>query len=99
MDGSYAPSRKTSIVISAPMDDNQGPFHRYRTQLPATMPDNSNVSTWSVLKTCIGKDLNKISFPIEMYEPLSLLQVLCEELQYAWLLDKAAETSDSCMRM
>lgn len=46
-----------------------------RHHLPVQMVQ-CNFSMWSVLKQAIGKDLSKISFPIEMFEPLSVLQVI-----------------------
>lgn len=47
-----------------------------RDRLPVPMVETS-FSIWSVLKQAIGKDLSKISFPVEMFEPLSMLQVIC----------------------
>ncbi|XP_022111508.1 oxysterol-binding protein-related protein 6-like isoform X2 [Acanthaster planci] len=70
-----------------------------RTQLPAPQPDTSGLSLWNILKKNIGKDLSKISMPVALNEPLSMLQVLAEELEYSELLDKAAETDDPCKRM
>jgi len=47
----------------------------------------------------IGKDLSKISMPVALNEPLSLLQRLCEELEYSELLDRAVVTEDRMGRM
>ena len=47
---------------------------RVRTKLPVPQPDRSNVNLWSFLKTCIGKELSKITMPVEWNEPISLLQ-------------------------
>ncbi|XP_072034757.1 oxysterol-binding protein-related protein 6-like isoform X2 [Amphiura filiformis] len=70
-----------------------------RTCLPAPQPDTSHLSLWNILKKNIGKDLSKIAMPVALNEPLSMLQVLCEELEYSELLDKAAETEDPYKRM
>lgn len=40
-----------------------------------------------------------MALPVELNEPLNTLQRLCEELEYAELLDKAAETDDPYERM
>ena len=49
---------------------------RPRTKLPVPQPDRSNINLWSFLKTCIGKELSKITMPVEWNEPISLLQRL-----------------------
>lgn len=70
-----------------------------RQKLPATRPDTSGLNLWNLLCKNIGKDLSKISMPVTLNEPLSVLQRLCEELEYSELLDKAAETSTAVERM
>ncbi|XP_067405268.1 oxysterol-binding protein-related protein 6 isoform X4 [Emydura macquarii macquarii] len=70
-----------------------------RTYLPAPCPDTSNINLWNILRNNIGKDLSKVSMPVELNEPLNTLQHLCEELEYSELLDKAAETDDPYERM
>ncbi|XP_025025580.1 oxysterol-binding protein-related protein 6 isoform X3 [Python bivittatus] len=70
-----------------------------RTCLPAPCPDTSNINLWNILRNNIGKDLSKVSMPVELNEPLNTLQRLCEELEYSELLDKAAETDDPYERM
>lgn len=47
-----------------------------RRQLPAVAPDASQISVWSILRKAIGKDLSKISLPVILNEPLSILQVI-----------------------
>lgn len=44
------------------------------------------VTLWSVLKDCIGRDLSRISIPVFFNEPTSFLQRQCEDLQYCDLL-------------
>ncbi len=67
--------------------------------LPAPAPDTSNINLWNILKNNIGKDLSKVSMPVELNEPLNTLQHMCEELEYTELLDKAAQTADPYERM
>ncbi|XP_015225889.1 PREDICTED: oxysterol-binding protein-related protein 6 isoform X2 [Cyprinodon variegatus] len=67
--------------------------------LPAPCPDTSNINLWNILRNNIGKDLSKVSMPVELNEPLNTLQRMCEELEYSELLDKAAETDDPFERM
>ncbi|XP_078537632.1 oxysterol-binding protein-related protein 6 isoform X1 [Lissotriton helveticus] len=70
-----------------------------RTHLPAPSPDSSNINLWNILRNNIGKDLSKVSMPVELNEPLNTLQHLCEEMEYSELLDKASETEDPYERM
>ncbi|XP_068185468.1 oxysterol-binding protein-related protein 6 isoform X2 [Antennarius striatus] len=70
-----------------------------RTCLQAPCPDTSNINLWNILRNNIGKDLSKVSMPVELNEPLNTLQRMCEELEYSELLDKAAETEDPFERM
>ena len=58
-----------------------------------------DVSLWSVLKQCIGKELSKITMPISFNEPLSFLQRLAEYMEYSQLLHQADETEDPIQRM
>jgi len=61
-----------------------------RTKLPVTQPDKNNQNLWSFLKQCIGKELTKISMPVQWNEPISLLQRVAEYMNYAYLLKKAS---------
>ncbi|XP_062859831.1 oxysterol-binding protein-related protein 7 [Trichomycterus rosablanca] len=70
-----------------------------RTTLPAVCPDNSHVGLMTILYNNIGKDLSHVSMPIALNEPVSLLQRLCEELEYSELLDTASRTDDPYQRM
>uniref|UniRef100_A0A915KM37 PH domain-containing protein n=1 Tax=Romanomermis culicivorax TaxID=13658 RepID=A0A915KM37_ROMCU len=69
-----------------------------RSSLPQPM-GAGNVSLWSFFGQMLGKDMGKISLPVEIMEPLSVLQVVCEELEYSSLLDKAASETDPYKRM
>lgn len=57
------------------------------------------MSLWNILRNNIGKDLSKVSMPVQLNEPLNTLQRLCEELEYSSLLDQASRTADPCERM
>lgn len=57
------------------------------------------MSLWNILRNNIGKDLSKVSMPVQLNEPLNTLQRLCEELEYSSLLDRASRTADPCERM
>ncbi len=70
-----------------------------RQELPAMKADTSGVNLWNLLCKNIGKDLSKISMPVTLNEPLSVLQRLCEELEYSELLDRAATNPDAVERM
>ncbi|KAM7386175.1 hypothetical protein PAMA_009016 [Pampus argenteus] len=70
-----------------------------RTVLPAPGTDNSHIGIMSILYNNIGKDLSRISMPIALNEPLSLLQRLSEELEYSELLDIANHIDDPYERM
>ncbi|KAG7206042.1 hypothetical protein KM043_003443 [Ampulex compressa] len=65
------------------------------------VPDKPNypLNLWSIMKNCIGKDLSKIPMPVNFSEPLSMLQRLTEDYEYAEILDRAAECSDSYEQM
>lgn len=58
-----------------------------------------DVSLWNILRNNIGKDLSKVSMPVQLNEPLNTLQRLCEELEYSSLLDHASRMTDPCERM
>lgn len=51
------------------------------------------------MKNCIGKDLSKIPMPVNFSEPLSMLQRLAEDFEYADLLDVAATLKDPCEQL
>ncbi|CAG7833560.1 unnamed protein product [Allacma fusca] len=61
---------------------------KFRDRLPAKSL-KSDTSIWTVLKTCVGKDLSKITMPVKFNEPLSFLQRIAESLEYSELLSEA----------
>uniref|UniRef100_A0A8C5F052 Oxysterol-binding protein n=1 Tax=Gopherus evgoodei TaxID=1825980 RepID=A0A8C5F052_9SAUR len=58
-----------------------------------------DVSLWNILRNNVGKDLSKVSMPVQLNEPLNTLQRLCEELEYSTLLDAASRCADPCERL
>ncbi|CAH0391656.1 unnamed protein product [Bemisia tabaci] len=60
---------------------------------------NYPFNVWGVMKNCIGKDLSKIPMPVNFSEPLSMLQRLTEDFEYAQILDKAATCTDMCEQL
>ena len=70
-----------------------------RTRLPAPMVTTNEVSLWSILKNCIGKELSKITMPVIFNEPLSFLQRITENGEYAHLLEEANMSDDPLERM
>ena len=65
-----------------------------REKLPVPQPDKNNTNFWSFLKQCIGRELSKITMPVQWNEPLSFLQRLSEYMNYAYLLDVASSKPD-----
>ncbi|KAM9746352.1 oxysterol-binding protein-related protein 7-like isoform 1-T1 [Menidia menidia] len=70
-----------------------------RTTLPSPGSDNSHIGIMTILYNNIGKDLSRVSMPVALNEPLSLLQRLSEELEYSDLLDIANQIDDPYERM
>src|ERR1700712_3012557 len=56
-------------------------------------------SSQSILKSMIGKDMTKMTLPVSFNEPTSLLQRCAEDMEYADLLEVAADRTDSTERM
>ncbi|KAG5264514.1 hypothetical protein AALO_G00255090 [Alosa alosa] len=83
---------------SSERDDSAMVCVMRRTRLPCRSSDSS-VSLWNILRNNIGKDLSKVSMPVQLNEPINTLQRLCEEMEYTQLLDTAAHTNDPHLRM
>jgi len=69
------------------MAQNGGKRKR-RTHIP-DKPEHP-LNLWSIMKSCIGKDLSKIPMPVNFNEPLSMLQRITEDFEYYKILDNAA---------
>ncbi|RHZ60733.1 uncharacterized protein CDV56_104904 [Aspergillus thermomutatus] len=70
-----------------------------RTRLKLDNDNRPKISLWGILKSMIGKDMTKMTLPVSFNEPTSLLQRVAEDLEYADLLDIAADRSDSMERL
>ncbi|XP_037112165.1 oxysterol-binding protein-related protein 7-like isoform X1 [Syngnathus acus] len=90
----YRASLKNATDKPTPVSDTGR-----RTCLPAPGTDNSHIGIMSILYNNIGKDLSRVSMPVALNEPLSLLQRVSEELEYSELLDIANHTDDPYERM
>jgi len=49
-----------------------------RLELPFMRDPNEKFNMWNVLKKFVGKDLSKVSMPVNLAEPLTSLQRTCE---------------------
>lgn len=67
--------------------------------MPSPMVPRDQVSIWSILKNCIGKELSKITMPVVFNEPLTMLQRACEGIQYSHFIKMADESDDPVERM
>ncbi|KAL2608829.1 hypothetical protein R1flu_027402 [Riccia fluitans] len=100
-DGGLEPPEEGDITVDgelfseAEVDDLDQP----RTRLPSPRPLSRGFSLWTVLKNAIGKDLNHITMPATINEPLSVLQKCAEEMQYRYLLERAVQEQDSVRRL
>ncbi|XP_078501716.1 oxysterol-binding protein-related protein 7 [Lissotriton helveticus] len=91
--GASTLAQKETTAVSLPVGIPR------RSSLPAPSVHSSDVSLWNILRNNIGKDLSKVSMPVQLNEPLNTLQRLCEELEYSALLDMASQSQDPCERM
>ncbi|XP_037946907.1 oxysterol-binding protein 1 isoform X2 [Teleopsis dalmanni] len=91
---------RSSVNIPEPITltpTNSIVLRKRRTRIPDK--PNYPLNLWSFMKNCIGKELSKIPMPVNFNEPLSMLQRLGEDYEYAYLLDKAAQTNDKCEQL
>jgi hypothetical protein len=49
-----------------------------RDGLPALIPEGQTYSIWHILKSAVGKDMTRITMPIWLNEPISMLQKIAE---------------------
>ncbi|TMS15150.1 Oxysterol-binding protein-related protein 6 [Larimichthys crocea] len=91
----YRASVNSTADHPSPVPTNTG----RRTALPAPGTDNSHIGIMTILYNNIGKDLSRVSMPVALNEPVSLLQRLSEELEYTDLLDIANHIDDPYERM
>lgn len=99
------PFKKENISSETKKKDNKellkfnDPIYKEkRTKLPFPKKKFS-FNPWSILKDAIGKDLNKFCVPVFFNEPISMLQKLCENFQYAYVLNEAAKDPSPYVRL
>jgi hypothetical protein len=73
--------------------------NNHRTRLPAPMVPRDQVSIWSILKNCIGKELSKITMPVVFNEPVTMLQRSVEGIEHSRYLKMADLSDDPIERM
>ncbi|XP_035790026.1 oxysterol-binding protein 1-like isoform X2 [Anopheles albimanus] len=88
----------SSQALTPTLAASQSKVVRKRRTRVADKP-NYPLNLWSIIKNCIGKDLSKIPMPVNFNEPLSMLQRLTEDFEYAEILDKAAQAKDTCEQL
>ncbi|XP_046385783.1 oxysterol-binding protein 1 isoform X2 [Ischnura elegans] len=97
----------SSIGDGAGSSQANGSVVKPRRKRRTKVPDKPNypLNLWSIMKNCIGQELSKIPMPVNFSEPLSMLQRLTEDYEYADILDKAAACcpnatgGDSCEQL
>lgn len=75
------------------------PYYHVRSKLPIDDDKRPSVSLWSILKSSIGKDLTKISFPVSFNECTSMLQRMEEDMEFDTCLTVASKEEDSLKRI
>jgi hypothetical protein len=65
-----------------------------REKLPALIPENQSYSIWAILKSAIGKDMTRITMPIWLNEPISMLQKISEVSNFYKIMDQAIATKE-----
>jgi len=70
-----------------------------RKKLKLANDNRPKIGLWGILKSMIGKDMTKMTLPVSFNEPTSLLYRVAEDMEYADLLDTAADRDDSLERL
>lgn len=73
-----------------------GPLVRDR--MPVYRDPNMSLNVWSLFKDNIGKDLSKITMPVYLNEPQSMIQKIAEYLTYSECFRAANACNDRYMR-
>ena len=80
------------------IDDPYNLVPNGRKELPSKVPPRQ-FSIWSLLRDFVGRDLTRISMPIFINEPLSLLQKFVECFEYTNSIRKMIEATDPVERL
>lgn len=70
-----------------------------RDQLEGVKDHTKKFSLWGLIKDNIGQDLTRVTLPIILNEPCTMLQKFCEILENHTVLEQAAEEQDPAMRL
>lgn len=70
-----------------------------RRQLPFLRDPEIKLNIWKLVKDNLGKDFTKVVAPVNLSEPLSLVQKPFESFEYIENIKKAAVTDDPTTRM
>ena len=65
-----------------------------RDELPWLKDPSLKISIWAIMKDSIGKDVSKLTVPVYMNDPLSLLQTCASSMEYIDILDAACAEKD-----
>lgn len=90
MEGSIVKPLSTRILIDVGVE---------RVSLPGRDQKIKQNALWTIMKDMVGRDVTKISLPVSLNEPLSLLQRNCELFAFNNLLEQASTEKDSLMRL
>ncbi|MCJ1471490.1 hypothetical protein MMC13_000129 [Lambiella insularis] len=94
LERSVAAGSTTSILFpSKPKSLLPLPLQPIKRRSTITPPTATPPSFVGFLRKNVGKDLSTISMPVSANEPISLLQKLSEQLEYASLLENATNRS------
>ncbi|KAG4080222.1 hypothetical protein HA402_008293 [Bradysia odoriphaga] len=70
-------------------DEKEKPQRVRRKRIPDR--PNHQLGLWAMLKDFIGQNLTNVALPVNINEPLSLLQRMAETFESSYLLDRAAD--------
>ena len=70
-----------------------------RLALPSINAKNVGFSLWSVFKDLLGKDITRISMPVNINEPMSQLQKIAEFCMFNHFLEQASKEPNSLKRL
>ncbi|KAL1842764.1 hypothetical protein VTJ49DRAFT_4249 [Mycothermus thermophilus] len=96
-------AKEEKQLVIADAHDISSSFRGYengiRTRLKLDADNRPKISLWGILKSMVGKDMTKMTLPVSFNEPTSLLHRCGEDMEYADLLDLAADRTDSLERL
>ena len=85
-------------ISNLDVDEFGYPF-KLRAKIPIDSTKMPAISLWNILKSAIRQqDLTRMPIPINFSEPLSMLQRMCEDLEYFELLESAKIFKDDPAR-